>query len=432
VRFWDVESGMLQRTMSCGNFAPNELIFTPDGKTLITSEPGNRSNRNFSGGVHLWDRATGRHLRELRTPGQGAGALTLSRNSRWLATSSGGRVHVWDFHTGNEIGADEGHQGYVARIAVSPTGVIATAGDDHTVRVWDPASGLQRLLLRHGYWVRALAVSPDARQIATSSLDDTVRVWELSTGAEIYRLAGHGKQGGRRALRFTPDGQRLLSFGDDFLLRIWDLRTGKALAEHAIRPSGVKLPDENSEPWEHERFLLGGESTFSHDGKILLWDVTTGFFIFDVDSGKELAKIARDGASGLAVTISPDGTQLLWTGHGKGIEMKLPDGKIRFSQGAEICRRELLSGKVLQQIAIEGTAWPVAFSPDGKLFASGIDKPASHVRLWDARTGEEVRRIDDLPARASCLAFSPDGKLLIAGLEDTTALIWDIRGIGSK
>jgi WD40 repeat protein len=66
----------------------------------------------------------------------------------------------------------------------------------------------------------------------------------------------------------------------------------------------------------------------------------------------------------------------------------------------------------------------VSYSPDGKLLATcGFD---GLVRLWDARTGEEYRRLAGHTNTPTNLAFSPDGKMLASGDEDSTVRLWEV------
>lgn len=77
--------------------------------------------------------------------------------------------------------------------------------------------------------------------------------------------------------------------------------------------------------------------------------------------------------------------------------------------------------------------YPVAVSPDGKVFASGSADPENEIRFWDGATGEQLRVFvgggvfsPEQTGGVRSLAFSPDGKRLVSGSDDRAVRLWDV------
>jgi len=69
--------------------------------------------------------------------------------------------------------------------------------------------------------------------------------------------------------------------------------------------------------------------------------------------------------------------------------------------------------------------WDVAFSPDGKMFASaGWD---GTVIVWETTTGNLIRRLAGHSNSVRAVTFSPDGRYLASGAEDGKVLLWNLR-----
>jgi WD40 repeat protein len=430
---WDVATGDLRNEIALrDDITPAGLAFTPDGRTIAVTDSGNQRGKNFNGGVLLLERGTGKLVRELPTPGVQAIHVACSPDGRWLAASGGVGVHVWDVQTGEEVAVGSaGHQNEISQIVTAPGGLIATASLDHTVRLWDAATGTERRRLAHGNWVPAIAVSPDGRFLASSSLDDSVRLWDLPDGKEVYKLPGHGALGGRRTVGFTPDSRRFLSWGDDLYLRIGDIRTGKVLIENTVRPPGVGVPG-NVDPGGRDLGLMLGAAGFAPDGRRLVGVLGGSIHIIDTATGRIENSLTLPGGPFLSLAVAPDGRTFATSAPGRSVRRKLPDGRVQSTRPDHhpVCLVELATGKILCEMEMPSADnGPVAFSADGKRLAVGSGRGRGEVRLLDTATHETVAVLADIGSKPHAMAFAADGKSLITGLNDGTALVWDLARV---
>jgi len=67
----------------------------------------------------------------------------------------------------------------------------------------------------------------------------------------------------------------------------------------------------------------------------------------------------------------------------------------------------------------------IAVASDGKLVASAADDRTA--RLWDARTGRELRRLEGHRGAVTAVAFTPDGRHVVTGGDDRTLRLWDTQ-----
>jgi hypothetical protein len=116
----------------------------------------------------------------------------------------------------------KGHGSEVMSVAFSPdSSRLASASGDHTVKVWDAATGQQTLTFKgHTDGVNSVAFSPDGSRLASASRDRTVKVWDAATGQVTLTLKGHTREVTNVA--FSPDGSRIASASYDGTVKVWD------------------------------------------------------------------------------------------------------------------------------------------------------------------------------------------------------------------
>jgi WD40 repeat protein len=152
------------------------------------------------------------------------------------------------------------------------------------------------------------------------------------------------------------------------------------------------------------------------DGKTLAVGSGEALRLLDLMTGKEIRSIRGNKRQVHAVAFSPDG-KLLASGTG-GFQ----DGK----QGGEVRVWDFAAAKVTLNPTWweDGDVQVVTFSADGKRLAAGGSKG---VRVWDVAMGKLEKEIKT-EAAILALTFSPDGKVLAAGAFTGQAHVW---GTGS-
>jgi WD40 repeat protein len=289
----------------------------------------------------------------------------------------------------------------VRAIAVSPNGrEIATAGDDGMIRLWDASSFRQTRVLRgHAGAVYALDYWTDGTQLASAGWDGKVNVWDLRGGGESLTFDAGAKQ---FAVAFAPERspRYLASAGEDGVVRIWNLQTrelAKSKLDHqSPDPARAAVRSLSYAPSGSGEFVSAG-----YDGKIRFY--RTGGSID-----------ARDayGRKALRVAYSPDGTRVVTAGS----DAELGSAKIiDVKSGAS----RLLTG---HRDYVVSAGW----SADSRRVVTGGGGRDKSVNLWDAESGRLLASFAGHQEDVEAVAFFPGGTRLISASEDKTIKLWDI------
>lgn len=197
----------------------------------------------------------------------------------------------------------QGHQGPVLALAWCGEGTLTSAGADRTLRFWDMPAGKVRQTVTLPVPVRALAGSPDGKQLVTGSDDGAVQFWDAATGQPGPRAAGHTDW--IRALAFSPDGKLLASGGHDGMVRLWEAAAAKQVREFPAAPP----PPANSQP---PATSIVQALAFAPDGKLLAVGMSDGrIHLYNPADGKLVRTLTGHVSAVNAVRFHPGGTILV-------------------------------------------------------------------------------------------------------------------------
>ena len=145
-----------------------DLAFSPDGSRLALRGDGQPGGTMP---VSVWRLATG-EKEKVFAGRRSFQFMSFARDGQSLFLGGDHDVSVWRMQPAVEFDAFANHGAEAWAVAFSPDGAtVASGGDDKGLRLWDPATGRERVApMRHAATVSTLAFRPDGRVIAAGCL----------------------------------------------------------------------------------------------------------------------------------------------------------------------------------------------------------------------------------------------------------------------
>ncbi|MDE0396348.1 MAG: sigma-70 family RNA polymerase sigma factor [Candidatus Poribacteria bacterium] len=286
-------------------------------------------------------------------------------------------------------------KGGINSMQFSPDGTQLAVGTDIGVWLYDVKTGKE--LSFFAGMSESVAFSPDGRFLANSSSSGRqgIQLWQTATGS---KMALSNIPSSTRALQFSGDSKTLVSVSGwkyahaqgrtkVYTMDKLDIETRQVNVENVemqvLWPKDLHTYPETY-ALTHNKFAIG-----KSDGKIRLWDTTTG----------ERLSTLRGHAAEIGANL-----------------LRQADGQMPDPEKIQVPLPPINNDKAI---------FALAFSPDGTKLASGSKDTV--IRLWDTTSGNELsalRRHTD-KEWTTVLAFSANGKMLASGSTDSMVQLWD-------
>jgi WD40 repeat protein/tRNA A-37 threonylcarbamoyl transferase component Bud32 len=394
IQLIDVRSGAVQTARGSLAAAPQWLVFSPDGKTVVST--------SLDGTVTRWDVGSASPRETLRGHSDAVQQPVFSPDGETLYTVSGdGTAIAWDLSGERHLGRpftfthdrafdpeNDRHPG-----EFSPDGQLIAFGlKKNGVALWD-ANHLTPVgvpLLETGGEVKALAFTPDGKTLAAVTTSGQATLWDV--GSRSLRQGPFTvAKGPVSGASISADGTTLATAGPDGVM-LWDVATGAARGR-----VGGRAP--------------AGDVAFSPIGSIVA-------FVLESSGDAEVWDVSGP---------SPSPTlRLESSGYGYAVAFS-PDGRMLATAGLDPLARlwDVHTGKLIRELEQGGSGvLTLEFSPDGRVLAvSGFEPVAS---LWDVATGIQIGPSLTAGNRRAQVDLSPDGRSLLLTHGNGHGALWDV------
>jgi WD40 repeat protein len=190
-------------------------------------------------------------------------------------------------------------------------------------------------------------------------------------------------------------------------------------------------------------------ATGAPDGTARLWDVATGTLIRLFNTpGLSVSAVAISSNGMVLASGTSDGIVRLWnTSNGqllRNLQLEFNSGTVsdlNFSPATGELLVAWANGVLrtfdpttgvlkLDSLVPQGFLYAAVFSPDGRFILDAEGFPSFSARLWDARTGEELRVFAGHSGEVNSAAFDATGSIILTGSD--IVRLWSVADIAAR
>ena len=314
------------------------------------------------------------------------------------------------------------HEAPIALLAYSPHGeVLITASDDGEIVIRDGASGAAiHRLARHQGAVTAVAFNPSGDKLFSAGSEPLLVAWDIESGDELAVLAGdEGDSAAITDLLVTADGNRVIGWANEGAMTQWAADTLEPL-EDGINGLVYRGYDERGGIGFSGGRSLPAYPGDPNTGALILWDLSTGEQIAQLDEGFNWSLLSGDLTAptdeldfitfyddlALLGIKSSDGSQ-------RAVLVNATDGGIIRSFDNELAAT-LTSARFLDAETL------LSATRDDRLI------------LWSSVDGSIIRELASLPQGLVEIEFSEEGNTVVGLTTDGSASLWRLSDSASE
>jgi WD40 repeat protein len=386
VRIWDASTGTLVRELQRNDGKPPIyyiVALSPDGKLVAAIDAAGEV-------AHVWDGRTGAPLAELHNDALAFPSIAFSSDGRWLATSGGDDVRVFDTSTWSLALTLAGPR--IRSLSFDPTGPrLATGSAKGDATIWAIPGGARIRHLREiGEPVDKVAFSPNGELVVTASRDGAEQVWSAESGA--LQSQGNYVRSRIFSVEFDPTSKLVVAAGESGTVVVADAALGMPVAVLEAPRSIIRVA--HFDP--SSRRVVGA----SRNGSAWVWDATSPY--------RRWSSPPVADECGVATSLVPDQ---------KFVAISCQDRATRVWDTS----RDKLLAELPSVTPVSGdfaSAFPVVDAGGDRAAIARGDT----VAIYELPGGRLLRTITH-GAAVSAVAFASTGHDLVSGALDGTVLV---------